>query len=232
MRRRHGGDDGGDPAVARGPPAPHAARDAGGRALQPVPGRRVRRGLHAGLVRRRGRAPRAVHPRARGLGPERGDQRRRALGGARRRPRHRAADHHQRVDRPAGAAGVDRAGPGDLRRVRRDPGDEEQPDRGDGPARPPRPRLDVEDRRADREPARLPGPAGQHHRDAALPRAPARGHDGADRARRPGPARPGCSGTRRTRSATAPPSPRPTTTATSWAATRAAWSSSAARGRS
>ena len=41
---------------------------------------------------------------------------------------------------------------------------------------------------ADRQPARLPGPAGQHHRDAALPRAGDRRDDAADRARRPGPA--------------------------------------------
>ena len=61
--------------------------------------------LHAGLLRRGGRQARPVHPRARGRGPQRGDQRRRPLGRARHRPGHGPADHHERVDRPAGAAG-------------------------------------------------------------------------------------------------------------------------------
>ena len=115
LRRRHGRDDRGDAAVARGPAQPDAAGDARRRALQPDARGRVRRGLHARLVRRRGRPAGPVHPGARGLGPERGDQRRRALGGARRRSADRAADHHERVARPARPAGRDRARARDVR---------------------------------------------------------------------------------------------------------------------
>ena len=72
---------------------------------------------------------------------------------------HRAADHDQRVDRPARAAGRDRARAGHLRDLRRHPGDEEQPDRRDGPARPPRRELASRLGLADREPARLSRPS-------------------------------------------------------------------------
>ena len=78
---------------------------------------------------------RAVHPRARGLGAERGDQRRRALGGLRRRSGHPGADPHLHVDRSSGAAGRRRSGDRHVRRLRRDTGDAQQPDRRDGPAR-------------------------------------------------------------------------------------------------
>ena len=103
------------------------------------------------------RQARPVHPRARGLGPERGDQRRRPLGGVRRRPRDRPADPDQHVDRPAGPEGGGRAGARDLRRLRRDPGDAQQPDRRDGPARLPRPDWVSRLGHPDRQPPRLPG---------------------------------------------------------------------------
>ena len=50
----------------------------------------------------------------------------------------RPADPDDDLDRPPRAAGRLRAGAGHLRRVRRHPGDEEQPHRRDGPARLPR----------------------------------------------------------------------------------------------
>ena len=46
--------------------------------------------------------------------------------------------------------------------------------------------LDLAPRDPDRQPARLPGGARQHHRDAAAPRAAAGRHDGDDRPRRAG----------------------------------------------
>ena len=125
------------------------------------------------------RPARSVHPRARGLGPERGDQRRRALGGAGRRPATRAADPDEHVDRPARAARRRGARARHLRGLRRHPGDAQQPDRRDGPARLPRLALDLAARHPDRQPPRLPGAARQHHRDAAAPGA----------ARSPAPAR-------------------------------------------
>ena len=69
-----------------------------------------------------------------------------------------------------GAQGRGRGGRGDLRHLRRDPGDEEQPDRRDGRAGLPRLELEVERRPAGRVHPRLPGAARQHDGDAALPR--------------------------------------------------------------
>ena len=86
-------------------------------------------------------------------------------------PRHGPADHHQRVDRPPRAEGRGGRRGRDLRHLRRHPGDEEQPDRRDGPARLPRLELEVQGRHPDRQHPRLPGAARQHHRDAAVPRA-------------------------------------------------------------
>ena len=92
--------------------------------------------------------------------------------GLRRRPGDRAADpdHARWIDRLAPQAGGG-AGARHVRRLRRHPGDAQQPDRRDGPARLPRRRLASRLRPAGREPARLPGAARQHHRDAAAPRA-------------------------------------------------------------
>ncbi len=171
--------------------------------LQRAAGLRDRRGLRARVRRRRRGPARPVHPRARGLGAQRADQRRGPLGRLRCRPRDRAADPDHDVDRPPRTAGRLRAGAGHVRRVRRHPGDEEQPDRRDGPARLPRRHLDVAARPAGREPARLPGAARQHHRDAARAGA-------APRRRRAGrstwtsrAAPCGCSAAPRTRAATA-----------------------------
>ena len=126
-------------------------------------------GVHAGVVRRRGGQARPVRARHRGLARQRGDQRRRVLDRVRRQPRDRPADHDERVDRPARAEGGGRRRRRHLRHLRRHPGDEEQPDRRDGRARLPRLELEVEGRPAGRLHPRLPGPAGQHDRDAALP---------------------------------------------------------------
>ena len=119
----------------------------------------------------------------------------------------------------------------DVRHLRRHPGDEEQPDRRDGPARLPRLEVEVQGRAADRLHPGLPGAARQHDRDAAVPRAAPR------RAwrRRPssttscGPS--GCSAARCARAATAPATPSRASSPPSTATTRAAWSSSAARDR-
>ena len=147
---------------------------AGRRHLQPDARLRDRRRAHAGLVRRRARAPRPLRARARGLGAQRADQRRGPLGGVRRRPRERTADHHLLLDRPAGAEGGRRRGHRDVRGLRRRAGDAQQPDRRHGPARLPGLELDVAPGHPDRQPARLSGPAQQHHRDAARPRAATR----------------------------------------------------------
>ena len=58
-------------------------------------------------------------------------------------PQTRPADPDQHVDRPARPQGRRGAGAGDVRRLRRDPGHAQQPDRGDGAARLPRLELDV-----------------------------------------------------------------------------------------
>ena len=159
------------------------------------------------MVRRRGGQARPVRARDRGLARQRGDQRRRVLDRLRRQPRERPADHDERVDRPARAEGAAAGRGRHLRDLRRHPGDEEQPDRRDGRARLPRLELEVEGRPADRLHPRLPGPAGQHDRDAALPgAAPGRARPGAG-ARRGAAARSGCSGARCARAATAPASP-------------------------
>ena len=55
----------------------------------------------------------------------------------------RGADPHLHVDRPAGAERGGGARDRHLCRLRRDPGDAQQPDRGDGPARLPRLGLDL-----------------------------------------------------------------------------------------
>ena len=104
--------------------------------------------------------------------------------GDRRRPRDRAADHHQRVGRPPGAEGGGRGGRGHLRHLRRHPRHEEQPDGRDGPAGLPRLELEVRGRPARRLHPRLPRPAGQHDRDADVPRVPPRGHGSGPRAGR------------------------------------------------
>ena len=78
-------------------------RHAAGRRAQHGARRRDGAGVHAGLVRRRGRQARPVRAHPRGLDPQREDQRRRLLDRHGREPGQRAADHHQRVDRPAGS---------------------------------------------------------------------------------------------------------------------------------
>jgi hydrogenase small subunit len=72
------------------------------------------------------------------------------------------------VDRPR-QQGRGRRRDRHLRHVRRHPRHEEQPDRRDGPARLPRLELEVEGRPAGRLHPGLPGAAGQHDRDAAVP---------------------------------------------------------------
>ena len=156
---RHGG----HPRAAQGPPAQPGAR------------LRERRRVHEVLVPgRRGPARRPVRPGHRGLDPQREDQERGLLGGAGHRQEDRPADHHLRVDRPPGAQGLGRGRGRHLRDLRRHPRDGRQPDRRHGPGRLPRLELAVEGRRADRQRAGLPGPAGQHDRDAALPALPGR----------------------------------------------------------
>ena len=156
--------------------------------LQPGVRLRDRRRAHARLVRRRRGQARPVRAGARGLGAQRGDQRRGPLGGVRRRSGHRPADHHQQLDRSARSEGRGGARARHMRGLRRDPGDAQQPDRRDGPARLPGLELGLPPGHPDRQPARLPGPARQHHRDAARPRAAARWAGADDRSRRAGPA--------------------------------------------
>ena len=213
-------------------------RDAEGR--RPQPGPRLRAGprLHAGLVRRRAGQARPVRARHRGLARQREDQRRRPLDRLRRQPGDGPADHDQRVGRPARAEGRGGRRGRHLRHLRRHPGDEEQPDGRDGPARLPRLELEVQGRHPDRQHPGLPGAAGQHDRDADAPRVRARGHGAGARARRRGPAgepvRPHRArelqprGVLRAR-ATSPPSTAPTTAAWSSSAARARWSSATCR---
>ena len=233
LRRRHGGHDRGHPPVARGPAHPGHPGHARRRAVQPDAGGRERARTSCG----RGTTPRPAgstrssscsrapcptrRSTATGTGPALGD-----------RPGDRAADHHQRVDRPARAAGGDRAGARHLRDLRRHPGDENNPTGAMGLRDYLGAELAIAVGPPGGEPARLPGPAGQHHRDAALPGAPDRGDDPADRARRAGTAgvalrahrprglQPGR--LRRPRRLRGP----------ARATTAAAWSSSAARARS
>ncbi len=138
----------------------------------------VGRGVHPGLVRRRGGQARPVRARHRGLDRQRGDQRRGPLDRLRRQPVQRPADHDQRVDRPARAEGGGGRRGRHLRDLRRDPGDEEQPDRRDGRARLPGLEVALEGRPAGHLHPRLPGAAGQHDRGADVPRVPPR-RDGA-----------------------------------------------------
>ena len=199
-----------------------------------IPGARLRerRRVHAGLLRRRGGRARPVHPRARGVGADEQINGDGPLDRVRRQRVRRPADHRQRVDRPARAEGRGRAGHRDLRDLRRHPGDAQQPDRRDGPARLPRLGVDVARGPADRVPARLPRAARQHHRDAA---STSRCSSTA-RARRPSStsscAPRGSSSARRARAATAPASPSRASSRRRTATTRAASSSSAARARS
>ena len=188
-------------------------------------------GVHAGLVRRRGGKLDPFVLVLEGSSRQREDQRRGLLDRDRRQPRDRPADHDQRVDRPAGAEGGRGRRDRHLRHLRRHPGDEEQPDRRDGPGRLPRLELEVEGRPPDRLHPRLPGAARQHDRDAALPRAAPRRPGAGARARRGAAARSGCSAAPCARAATAPASPSRATSRPSTAPTTAAWSSSAARAR-
>ena len=146
-------------------------------------------------------------------------------------PDDRPADHDERVARPARAEGRGRRRRRDVRDLRRHPGDEEQPDRRDGRARLPRLELEVEGRPADRLHPRLPGAAGQHDRDAAVPRAAPRRARARRRSSTRRCGRSGCSGAPCARAATAPASPSRASSRPSTAPTTAAWSSSAARGR-
>ena len=223
VRGRLGGDDLRHQPEPRGHHHRGHPRDAEGRRAQPGPRLRVRRGLHAGVVRRRGRQARPVRADRRGLARQREDQRRRPLDGLRRQPHDRPADHHERVGRPARAEGRGRRRDRDVRHLRRHPRDEEQPDRRDGRARLPRLELEVEGRHPDRQHPRLPGPAGQHDRDADAPRLRARGDGTGARARRGRPPRQRCSAAPRTRAATARRSTRWGTSPPSTAPTTAAW---------
>ena len=138
----------------------------------PVLAFEVGRGVHAGLVRRRGRQARPVRAGPRGLAPATRRSTATATGPAIGvNPDDRPADHDQRVDRPARAEGGGGRRGRDLRHLRRHPGDEEQPDRRDGPARLPGLELEVQGRPPDRQHPGLPGAARQHDRDADVPRA-------------------------------------------------------------
>ena len=162
---------------------------------------------------------------------QRGDQRRGPLDRVRRQPGQRPADHAERVDRPARPEGRGRRRGRDLRHLRRDPGDEEQPDRRDGRGRLPGLEVALEGRAPDHQHPRLPGAAGQHDRGADVPRVPPRGDGAGARARRAAAAevavRPdgarGLQPRRLHRAGQLRHRVRITTTA--------AWSSSAARGR-
>ena len=150
------------------------------------PGDRLRGGrrVRPGLVRRRGGQARPVRARDRGLARQREPQRRGSLDRLRGEPLERPADHDQRVARPARAQGRGRGGGRHLRHLRRHSGDEEQPDRRNGRAGLPGLELEVEGRSPGRVHPGLPGAAGQHDGDAALPRpAPGRSRSRA-RARR------------------------------------------------
>ena len=201
---------------------------------RPQPGARLRGrpGVHAGLVRRRGRASSTrscsiiegsiPNEKINGEGHWTGIGRQPARTASRSRP----------TSGSTGCAeGGGRRRRRHLRHLRRHPGDEEQPDRRDGPARLPGLEVEVEGRPAGRLHPRLPGAAGQHDRDAALPRAAPRRAGAGARARRGSCGRSGCSGAPCARAATAPASPSRATSPPSTATTRAAWSSSAARAR-
>ena len=129
LRRRFGRHDLGDQPEPRGHHHRRDPRHAEGD--RPQPGARLRagRGVHAGLVRRRGRQARPVRADPRGLAAQREALRRRLLRRDGRQPRDGAADHDHRVDRPARAEGGRGRGRRHLRHLRRHPGDEEQPDR-------------------------------------------------------------------------------------------------------
>ena len=169
LRRRHGRDDGGDQPEPRGPATRRASRacpriviynpllayETGEEFVQAL----VRRGERAGSTRSsscsRARC-RTRRSTARATGRRSASTRRPA---SRSRPA-RGSTGSRRRAAAVMALGTCAAYGGDPR-------DAQQPDRRDGPARLPRPRLDVAPRDPDRQPARLPGAARQHHRDAA-----------------------------------------------------------------
>ena len=97
----------------------------------------------------------------------------------------RPADHHLRVDRPAGPQGLGCRRRRDLCDLRRHPRHGRQPDRRHGPGRLPRLELAVDGRRADRQRPGLPRPARQHDGDPAVPALPG-GGPGADDPAGPG----------------------------------------------
>ena len=104
LRRRHRRADGGDQPVARGAAHGRDPGHAGRRHLQPDARLRERRRAHAGLVRRRARAPRPLRARARGLGAQRADQRRGPLGG-------RSASTPRAASRSPTCSWIDRLAP-------------------------------------------------------------------------------------------------------------------------
>ena len=108
-----------------------------------------------------------------------------------------------RLDRPAGSPGLGGRGRRHLRGLRRDPRHGGQPHRRHGPARLPGVELALRRRTAHRLPAGLPGAAGQHDRDPALPAPPVRRPRAADPPRRSPPPEAGCSSAPSTRDATA-----------------------------
>ena len=97
------------------------------------------------------------------------------LGRAGHRQADRPADHHLRVDRPAGPQGLGGGRGRDVRDLRRHPRHGRQPDRRHGPGRLPGLELAVDGRRADRQRAGLPRPARQHDGDPAVPPLPGGG---------------------------------------------------------
>ena len=175
--------------------------------------------------------PRSLPARARGVGAQRADQRRGPLGRA-------SASTPRPASRSRPCSWIDRLAPkaaavmaiGTCAAYGGDPGDEEQPDRRHGPARLPGPRLDLAPRHPDRQPARLPGPAQQHHRDAARARAAAQRAGADDRPRRPGPAALAVRPDRPRDLQPARASPSRARSPTRWATTSGASSSSGARG--
>ena len=99
-------------------------------------------------------------------------KKRRLLGRARDQSGYRTADHHLRMDRPAGAQGHRGGGGGHVRHLRRNPCHAGQSDRLHGPGGLPGMELEIESRPADRQRAGLSGAAGQLHGDAALSAVP------------------------------------------------------------
>ena len=138
----------------------------------------------------RGSRPRAVSSTrsswwSRDRSPTRSSTRqRRLLGGGRHRPGHGAADHHQRVDRPAGAQGAGGRRGRHVCDLRRDPRHAGQPDGRHGPGRLPGLGLQVGGGPAHRQRPRLSRPARQLHGGGAVPPLPGGGLGAGDPARR------------------------------------------------